>query len=97
MRKLLENGTSSKVAEASEEIGYAHVTLDLQGYRRGSANEVLQSPDLRQVTLRLDVLMLCEAGPVEVGGRRPVLGGGRDPAYGDEGGARAGPRAVPGR
>ncbi len=44
MPKLLENGLSSKVAEALREIGYAHVTLDLQGYRRGSANEVLQPP-----------------------------------------------------
>ena len=37
--RLLENGTSTKVAEALKEIGYAHVTLDLQGYRRGSLNE----------------------------------------------------------
>jgi uncharacterized protein len=37
--KLLENGTSAKVAEALKAIGYAHVTLDLQGYRRGSLNE----------------------------------------------------------
>jgi uncharacterized protein len=44
MRKLLENGTSTKVAEALKQIGYAHVTLDLQGYRRGSTNEVLQAP-----------------------------------------------------
>ena len=29
----------SKVAEALRNIGYAHVTLDLQGYRRGSLNE----------------------------------------------------------
>jgi hypothetical protein len=29
------------VAEALKQIGYAHVTLDLQGYRRGSTNEVL--------------------------------------------------------
>ena len=43
MRKFLENGTSTKVAEALKQIGYAHVTLDLQGYRRGSTNEVLQS------------------------------------------------------
>jgi pyridinium-3,5-biscarboxylic acid mononucleotide sulfurtransferase len=41
MRKFLENGTSTKVAEALKQIGYAHVTLDLQGYRRGSTNEVL--------------------------------------------------------
>jgi uncharacterized protein len=44
MRKFLENGTSTKVAEALRKIGYAHVTLDLQGYRRGSTNEVLQPP-----------------------------------------------------
>jgi PP-loop superfamily ATP-utilizing enzyme len=28
------------VAEALKKIGYAHVTLDLQGYRRGSTNEL---------------------------------------------------------
>ena len=37
--KLLENGASTKIAEALKAIGYAHVTLDLQGYRRGSLNE----------------------------------------------------------
>ena len=37
--KLLENGLSARVAEALKKIGYAHVTLDLQGYRRGSLNE----------------------------------------------------------
>ena len=42
MRRFLENGTSTKVAEALKEIGYAHVTLDLQGYRRGSTNEVIK-------------------------------------------------------
>ena len=44
MRKFLENGTSTKVAEALRQIGYAHVTLDLQGYRRGSTNEGLRLP-----------------------------------------------------
>jgi uncharacterized protein len=47
MRKFLENGASAKVADALKQIGYAHVTLDLQGYRRGSANEVLQSAGSR--------------------------------------------------
>ena len=42
MRRFLENGTSPRVAEALRSLGYAHVTLDLQGYRRGSVNEVLQ-------------------------------------------------------
>lgn len=37
--RLLENGTSSQVAEALKQIGYTHVTVDLQGYRRGSLNE----------------------------------------------------------
>ena len=40
MRKFLENGASQKVAEGLKKIGYAHVTLDLQGYRRGSTNEL---------------------------------------------------------
>jgi uncharacterized protein len=45
MRKFLENGTSIRAAEALKQIGYAHVTLDLQGYRRGSANERLRTPE----------------------------------------------------
>jgi pyridinium-3,5-biscarboxylic acid mononucleotide sulfurtransferase len=43
MRKVLENGASAKVAEALKQIGYAHVTLDLQGYRRGSTNEAISN------------------------------------------------------
>jgi uncharacterized protein len=39
MRKFLENGVASGIAEALKQLGYAHVTLDLQGYRRGSLNE----------------------------------------------------------
>jgi pyridinium-3,5-biscarboxylic acid mononucleotide sulfurtransferase len=37
--KLLTAGTTTRVADALREIGYAHVTVDLQGYRRGSLNE----------------------------------------------------------
>ncbi len=40
LKRLLENGLSLRVAEALKQIGYAHVTVDLQGYRRGSLNEV---------------------------------------------------------
>ena len=36
---LLANGKLATVAEELKKIGYAHVTLDLQGYRRGSTNE----------------------------------------------------------
>jgi len=38
MSKFLSNGNSVKVVDALKKIGYAHVTLDLQGYRRGSLN-----------------------------------------------------------
>jgi pyridinium-3,5-biscarboxylic acid mononucleotide sulfurtransferase len=36
---LLANGKLALVAEELKKIGYAHVTLDLLGYRRGSLNE----------------------------------------------------------
>ena len=35
--RFLENGISIKVTGALKKIGYTHVTLDLQGYRRGGA------------------------------------------------------------
>ena len=38
---LLGNGKLETVAAELRKIGYAHVTLDLQGYRRGSTNEAL--------------------------------------------------------
>lgn len=38
LAKLLGNELSAQVAEALKKIGYAHVTLDLQGYRRGGTN-----------------------------------------------------------
>lgn len=38
MPKFLANGVCAKVAAALKEAGYGHVTLDLQGYRRGSLN-----------------------------------------------------------
>lgn len=43
MKKVFADGVSKLVAEALKQIGYAHVTLDLQGYRRGSTNEQLAS------------------------------------------------------
>jgi uncharacterized protein len=38
--RFLADGTAVKVVESLKKIGYAHVTLDLQGYRRGSLNEI---------------------------------------------------------
>ena len=37
--QLLEEGKFAEVASELKRIGYAHVTLDLAGYRRGSLNE----------------------------------------------------------
>jgi len=39
--KLLAGNTLARVSAAIAKVGYQHVTLDLQGYRRGSVNEVL--------------------------------------------------------
>ena len=39
MPKFLANGTALKVAEALKQVGYAHVTLDLVGYRRATTVE----------------------------------------------------------
>jgi len=43
MAKLLSDDVAGRVAAALKQIGYAHVTLDLQGYRRGSFNQVSSS------------------------------------------------------
>ena len=37
--RLLEENLFTKIAEELKRLGYAHVTLDLAGYRRGSMNE----------------------------------------------------------
>jgi len=39
--RFLEGSAFNDVANALRRIGYTHVTLDLQGYRRGSLNEAL--------------------------------------------------------
>ncbi len=39
--RFLADGLASGVATALRQIGYAHVTLDLEGYRRGSLNAAL--------------------------------------------------------
>jgi uncharacterized protein len=49
MSKFLQGDNSAKVAEALKKIGYAHVTLDLAGYRRGSTNEVIKLSSVETV------------------------------------------------
>lgn len=39
--KLMEEPTRGTVAAALQKLGYGHVTVDLQGYRRGSLNEAV--------------------------------------------------------
>jgi uncharacterized protein len=41
LARFFDEGVRESVARALKKIGYAYVTLDLQGYRRGSANEVV--------------------------------------------------------
>ena len=41
MQKFLVDGVADKIDGALKKIGYAHVTLDLRGYRRGSLNGTL--------------------------------------------------------
>ena len=41
MRRFLEDGMSARVAAALQKIGYAQITLDLQGYHRGGVNETI--------------------------------------------------------
>lgn len=42
--KFIANGIAHKIAEAIKQVGYLHVTLDLEGYRRGSLNERKTAP-----------------------------------------------------
>ncbi|HVM60118.1 MAG TPA: ATP-dependent sacrificial sulfur transferase LarE [Verrucomicrobiae bacterium] len=42
--RLVDGNARESVTRALKKIGYAHVTLDLQGYRRGSANEIFVKP-----------------------------------------------------
>ncbi|HEX5221364.1 MAG TPA: ATP-dependent sacrificial sulfur transferase LarE [Verrucomicrobiae bacterium] len=43
--KLLDDAIGTRVAQALKQIGYAEVTLDLQGYRRGSLNHATVTSD----------------------------------------------------
>ena len=45
LARFFDGGTNEAVAHALKNIGYRYVTLDLQGYRTGSLNEVLLGID----------------------------------------------------
>ena len=42
--RFVEDSVREKVAAELKKIGYAHVTVDLAGYRRGSVNEAISLP-----------------------------------------------------
>jgi len=42
MSRLFEAGRQEAVVKRFRELGYLYVTLDLQGFRSGSANEALK-------------------------------------------------------
>jgi uncharacterized protein len=42
LERVLTEGRAAQIAERLKAFGYAQVTLDLQGYRRGSANEPIR-------------------------------------------------------
>ena len=42
MTKFVENGMFAHISVALKTLGYAHVTLDLQGYRRGGFNDLIK-------------------------------------------------------
>jgi len=42
LTRLATHEVAGKVSQRMKEIGYAHITLDLEGYRRGSVNEVVK-------------------------------------------------------
>jgi uncharacterized protein len=42
MVRLMDGSLREKVVDHLREIGYRYVTLDLQGFRSGSMNEVLR-------------------------------------------------------
>jgi pyridinium-3,5-biscarboxylic acid mononucleotide sulfurtransferase len=46
LARFLADGVAARVGEEIKAAGYAYVTVDLLGYRRGSNNEVLKAPAL---------------------------------------------------
>lgn len=44
--RFFEDNTREKVIKKMKDIGYSYVTVDLEGYRRGSLNETVNKSDL---------------------------------------------------
>ena len=48
LARLLEEPLRTSVVSRLKELGFVYVTVDLQGFRSGSMNEVLKTLTLRQ-------------------------------------------------
>ena len=51
LQKVLEN--RNRIVKAFKEYGFTYVTMDLQGYRMGSMNEIIEEIDFRLMNYRL--------------------------------------------
>ena len=49
---LLDESVRKSIGQHFRSIGYAYVTLDLEGFRSGSMNEVLTSDTKKRATSR---------------------------------------------
>ena len=49
LARLLDGELRENICRELKKIGYAYVTLDLQGYRRGSTNEVLTAGNNKEI------------------------------------------------
>jgi len=72
--RIVESGRNARIAEKLREIGYAQVTLDLQGYRRGSVNETITFGRRREPQA-LEANALREPGKGSPPGGTPVATG----------------------
>ena len=43
----MDDELRNRIVQRIKEIGYTYVTIDLEGYRRGSMNEVLSKEQLK--------------------------------------------------
>ena len=52
MNKFIQDGMFAKIATALKALGYAHVTLDLAGYRRGGFNDLIKKGTQTKVEIK---------------------------------------------
>jgi uncharacterized protein len=53
IKKLLDDDLRKRIVEKMKEIGYSHISIDLEGYRQGSLNDSIKKP-LSEEGLKVD-------------------------------------------